>query len=98
MEIEYLEKIHTLFLARSQIPVSDRLKVRMWHQNTCDAQEVSGIDEELRSCVCLGKRGMKHRARKSMVLLRIADQEQSRGHTVGLQNLVTSKKELMCMA
>lgn len=46
MEIEYLKEIHTLFLERSQIPVLDRLKVRMWL--LAMHKEASEIEEELR--------------------------------------------------
>lgn len=41
MEVEYLKEIYTRtsFLGRRQMPDSDRLKVGMWHKNTCKAQE-----------------------------------------------------------
>ena len=58
----------TFLLGRSQMPCSDRLKVKVWHQNTCDAQR------------------SKWYLWGSMPSLRITDQEQSRGHTRGLQH------------
>lgn len=41
MEVEYLKEIYTRtsFLGRRQMSGSGRLKVGIWHKNTCNAQE-----------------------------------------------------------
>lgn len=91
----------TFLLGRSQMPCSDRLKVKVWHQNTCHARRSKWYLWGSRTVlVCLEGRGVQKESGKACHLSGslIRNKVEDTQGDFSIQQAVTSKKELVGMA